>query len=172
MRQIPPTRRDIPPPPPPTRPSPSVSAAHFENPMRKFALVLSLVAAFPAVVVALELFGTGMSRAFFGATNVCAAGGPECHVPVSEPRDFIGFLPLALPFVIIAIASVAGGIVTLGRPWAGAVILFTVGVLGAVTILLFIPPIWTLLDLGAGVLAVLAARQHVSAADPQGGSPH
>ena len=159
--------RQIPPPPPP-----SVRAGHFENPMRKFALVLSLLAALPAVVLALELLGTGMSRAFFGATNVCAAGGPECHVSVSEPGDFIGFLPFSLPFVVIAVASVAGGILTLRRPRAGAVVLFTVGVLGAATILLFIPPIWTVLDLIAGVLAVLAARQHVSAADPQVGSPH
>ncbi len=88
--------------------------------MRKAALVLSALAAAPAAYLALELFGTALSRAFFGATNVCAAGGPECKVAVAEPADFLGFMPFFLVYAVVAAWSLGGGLVTLRRPLAGA----------------------------------------------------
>lgn len=135
--------------------------------MRKAALVLSVIAAAPAALLGLQLFGTALSRMFFGGMTVCAAGGPECHTAVAEPSDFLGFAPYFLVFMLVALGSLAGGVITLRRPRAGAVVLLTIGVLGAGTILLFIPPFWTPLDLVAAGLAFVASRQPPQAAGPQ-----
>jgi hypothetical protein len=135
--------------------------------MRIAALVLSLVAALPATLEAGGLGATALSRAFFGATNVCAAGGPECRTAVAEPADFVGFLPYFALFALVAIGSFAGGLVTLRRPRTGAVLLLIVGVVGAATILFFIPPIWTVLDLIAAGLAFASSRQRRPVAVPQ-----
>ena len=127
--------------------------------MRIAALVLSLVAAVPLTMSALAQAATALSRAFFGATNVCAAGGPECRTAVSEPGDLLGFVPYFLIFAVPAVLSVVGGVLTMRRPRAGAVVLLIAAVVGAVTILTFIPPFWTVLDLVAAGLAFAASRQ-------------
>jgi hypothetical protein len=137
--------------------------------MRIAALVLSLIAGVPAALEAGGLGVTALSRAFFGATNVCAAGGPECRTAVAEPADLVGFLPYFAIFALVAIGSMAGGLVTLRRPRNGAILLFIVGVLGAATILFFIPPFWTVLDLIAAGLALGASRQRPQAPLPQAG---
>lgn len=137
--------------------------------MRIAALVLSLVAAVPLTMSALAQAAAALSRAFFGATNVCAAGGPECRTSVSEPGDFLGFLPYFLIFAVPAVLSVAGGVLTVRRPSAGAIVLLIAAVVGAVTILAFIPPFWTVLDLVAAGLAFAASRQRPQAAAPQTG---
>ena len=134
--------------------------------MRKAALVLSALAAAPAAYLALELFGAALSRAFFGATNVCAAGGPECKVAVAEPADFLGFMPFFLVYAVVAAWSLGGGLLTLRRPLAGAIVLLAIGVLGAGTILMFIPPVWTPLDLVAAGLAFAASRQRRQVVGP------
>ena len=135
--------------------------------MRIAALVLSSIAAVPAAFEAGGLGVTALSRAFFGATNVCAAGGPECTSSVAEPADLLNFLPYFLVFTFVAVGSVAGGILAFRRPRGGAVLLLIVGVLGAATILLFIPPIWTVLDLIAAGLAFTASRERPQSAGPQ-----
>jgi hypothetical protein len=135
--------------------------------MRKAALALSVLAAAPAALLGLQLFGTALSRAFFGTMTVCAAGGPECHSTVAEPSDFLGMAPYFLVFLFVALGSLAGGVIALRRPLAGAVVLVAIGVLGAGTILLFIPPFWTVLDLVAAGLAFGASRQRPPATAPQ-----
>ncbi|OLC25672.1 MAG: hypothetical protein AUG06_12675 [Actinobacteria bacterium 13_1_20CM_2_65_11] len=136
--------------------------------MRIAALVLSLIAAVPLTMSALASGVTALSRAFFGATNVCAAGGPECRTSVAEPGDLLAFLPYFLIYALVAVGSVAGGVLTIrGRPRLGAVLLLIAGVVGAVTILFFIPPFWTVLDLVAAGLAFAASRERPQVARPQ-----
>ena len=135
--------------------------------MRKAALALSVLAAAPAAVLGLQLFWSALSRVFFGGMTVCAAGGPECHVAVAEPADFLATLPYALVFIVVALGSLAGGVITLRRPRAGAIALVAIGILGAGTILIFILPLWTALDLVAAGLAFAASRQNPQAPNPQ-----
>jgi hypothetical protein len=104
---------------------------------------------------------------FFGTMTVCAAGGPECHATVAEPSDFLGMAPYFMVFLFVALGSLAGGVIALRRPRAGAFVLLTFGVLGAGTILLFIPPFWTPLDLVAAGVAFAASRQTPIAAGPE-----
>jgi hypothetical protein len=117
-----------------------------------------LAAAYGALSLA-GLLWTALSRAFFGTMAVCAAGGPECHTSVAEPADFLDFVPLFLVFAVPALGSLAGGLLALRRPMAGAVVLFIVGALGAATIFLFVLPLWTPLDLIAAGLALVSALQ-------------
>ena len=135
--------------------------------MRIAALVLSVIAAAPAALEAGGLSVTALSHAFFGATSVCAAGGPECTRSVAEPADFLALLPFIAIFGFVAVGSMAGGLLSLRRPRTGAVVLAVVGVLGAATILVFIPPVWTVLDLVAAGLAFGASRQKPQPAGPQ-----
>ena len=134
--------------------------------MRKVALVLSLVAGVMSGWLALGLIGSGLSLAIFGGSRVCAAGGPECHYSANEPGDFIALLPFVVPFGGIAIGSIAGGIVTLSRPRAGAVLLFATAALGIASILFLVVPFWTPFDFAAGILAIIAARQSSPVAEP------
>src|SRR6267143_665163 len=137
--------------------------------MRIAALVLSLIAAVPLTMSASALGATALSRAFFGATNVCAAGGPECGTSVSEPGDLLNLLPYFLIFAVPAVLSVVGGVLTMRRPRAGAVVLLIAGIVGAATIFTFIPPFWTVLDLIAAGFAFAASRKLPQAAAPQTG---
>jgi len=127
--------------------------------MRKAALALSIVAAVPAAYVSVAELAGGLWRWLFGTMTVCAAGGPECHTSVAEPGDFMASLPYIVIFGVIALWSIAGGLLAMRRPWLGAAALLGVGVVGAGSILLFLLPIWTPFDLAAAGLAVAAATQ-------------
>lgn len=127
--------------------------------MRKAAFVLAALAAAYGFLSMVGLLWTALSHAIFGVVSVCAAGGPECHTSANEPADFLSLVPFFLIFAVPATGSLAGGLLSLRRPLAGAVVLFIVGVLGAGTILFFVLPLWTPLDLVAAGLALAAALQ-------------
>lgn len=106
--------------------------------MRKAALALSLVAAAMSGWLALHFVGVG--------------SGLEPGYPL--------FWPFAVPFAVIALGSIAGGIVTLRRPRGGAVLLFAIAVLGVHRFPFFpVQPFWTPFDFAAGIFAVIAAHQ-------------
>jgi len=134
--------------------------------MRKAAFALSAVAAAPAALLALQLLGGALSRGFFGTTNVCAAGGPECHVAVAEPADFLASAPFIAVLGVVAVWSPVGGLIALRRPLSGALLLLAIGILGAGTILVFMPPIWTPFDLVAAGLAFAASGRRPESAGP------